>query len=68
MELDQIVALQEIMAECGRGLFNDCEANVAGCGFSAFEAAFPLNEVAKILGIDGPTEICDALYEAEDGA
>lgn len=77
MELttDQRDELTALMSTCAEAMFEDREWNapvylngdiVGGNGTNAYEASNALDAVAQILGLDGPSGICDAMYGAAD--
>ncbi len=61
--LDKFSALAQMMRACAQAMYDDSELNVGGNGVNSFEASRALDAVAEILGIDGPGQILDRMYE-----
>lgn len=56
--------LDGLMQDCAQAQYDDHEMNADGCGVNPYEAASPLEVVARVLGMKGPRARLDALYDA----
>lgn len=70
LDLDQLAALEEIFAGCGRAMYDDgeynCPSGSGGAnGVNSFEAGTALDAVARVLGMVGPGAIYDDLCQGD---
>lgn len=59
---DKAAELTQFMHDCAEAVKDDSELNAGGNGVPGIHAMRVLDEVAEILGIDGPRAILDREY------